>query len=69
MMRYLTILSLFGFSSQAMAGDYRDKVDKNVSVTFSPIHLILPMMEVTGEYRLGDQHGKGASSATDRSLS
>lgn len=36
-----------------------EDVEHNFSLTISPIHLILPMGEVTGEYRVGDKLGLG----------
>jgi len=37
-----------------------EDVQHQVSITFSPIHLIQPIVELTGEYRLGDQLGVAA---------
>ena len=34
-----------------------DDVQHDVSITFSPIHLTIPVFEVTGEYRLADKMG------------
>lgn len=51
---------LFSTSVAAEETAGNDDVQHNVSITFSPIHLTLPVFEVTGEYRLQDKMGVAA---------
>lgn len=50
------LLSLL-FSAAHAAEPY----DHEVSITFSPVHLLLPLGEVTGEFRLHDRIGVAAT--------
>jgi hypothetical protein len=43
---------------KSVAGaDHDDNLQHSVSVTLSPLHLVMPMVELTGEYRLADKLG------------
>lgn len=62
MKRILSILAAVGamVSATASAQSASDDVQHNVSVTISPIHLALPVIELTGEYRITPKMGAAA---------
>jgi hypothetical protein len=52
------LLSLVVLTSPAYAADVDvPDVQHSLSITISPIHLIFPILEATGEYRLNDKVG------------
>lgn len=51
------LLALLVLPSVAQA---KDDKERKVSVTVSPLHLVVPMVELTGEFRLDDKVGLAA---------
>ena len=51
------LLALLVLPSVAQA---KDDNERKVSVTVSPLHLVVPMVELTGEFRLDDKVGLAA---------
>src|SRR5438874_13063933 len=47
-------------SPREIRRDADRNVEHTISVTFSPIHLVFPILEVTGEYRIDDKMGVAA---------
>lgn len=55
------LFSLLVLSGPAYAADADvPDVQHNLSITLSPVHLVLPILEVTGEYRITDKFGLAA---------
>lgn len=52
------LLSLL--ASTALAAPAKEPYDHDVSITFSPVHLFVPMLELTGEFRAHDRVGVAA---------
>lgn len=55
----LVVATLFYTLSVPAGASAAEDVQHSFSLTISPIHLALPMGEVTGEYRVGDKLGLG----------
>jgi hypothetical protein len=53
----VTISASNAFAETPMVEKTDDDVQHNYSITVSPFHLVLPVIELTGEYRVADKIG------------
>ena len=60
MQHVLAAMTAAGLISAAPAASAQDTTQHDVSVTFSPIHLLLPVLELQGEFKLSPQMSTSA---------